>query len=129
MARVLSTAGVVTITDISAADPSAPEVDPDIINLSVRLLAVLDLGLTVVDPQPLSLGIGMSRSNLHDLARLKEQIELSLRHGNLPTDHRKAYWQRIVDGLASHGVHTDPETLQLLPFELLSVQAVRNELT
>jgi hypothetical protein len=106
--------------------PDAPGSDPSIVNLHVRLFAVLDLGVTVIDPHPQTMGVGINRESLGSTAELQELLQVSLRHGDLPADHREAHWQRIVDGLADFDIHTDPETLQALPFELLLTTDVQD---
>jgi hypothetical protein len=124
VARVKSIGGIVSMTNLEAM-PTAPQADPDIVNLNVRLFALLDIGLTVVDPQPQSMGMGTSRDGLTTVDHLEELVQGSLRASILPAGHRKAYWQRVVDELTLFDIHTDPETLQALPFELLVTREVR----
>src|SRR5215218_6188309 len=122
MARIASTGGLVTVTSF----PPPDEADPSIINLGIKLFAVLDIGVAVFDPRAQSQGVGFDRDAIKDLAQLEDHLLAGLRHDELPAEHRQAHWQPLLGELEKYKIHSDPETLRSLPFELVPVQAVRD---
>ncbi|HEU5105264.1 MAG TPA: hypothetical protein VFU11_05440 [Solirubrobacterales bacterium] len=122
MARIASTGGLVTVTSLPLPD----EADPNIVNLSIKLFALLDVGAAVFDPRAQSQGIGFDRGSVKDLAQLEDHLLVGLRHDELPAEHRQAHWQPLLAELEKYEIHSDPETLRSLPFELVPVQAVRD---
>ena len=107
--------------------PAEMEVDPGIVNLYVRLFAITDHGLAVMDERPQSQTYGTNRSDLASLDDLEGKLVAMLRFEDLPSEHRKMIWQPLLDELSKiFNIQSDPETLQSLPFELVPVRAVRN---
>jgi hypothetical protein len=111
MARVESVGGIATLQRSEVEDPERPDVN-------VRLFAKLDSGLLAVDRNPQSINAGVHRDDLHDLASL---IQQALRSAEMTADHRASAWGGVLDDLGeTFGVHTDPETLMSLPFDLVA---------
>jgi hypothetical protein len=122
VARIASTGGLVTVTNL----PLPEEGDPNIVNLSIKLFAVLEMGVAVFDPRPQSQGMGFNRGSIKGVAGLEDYLISSLRYDELPAEHRKAHWQPLLGELEKYEIQSDPETLRSLPFELVPVQAVRD---
>jgi hypothetical protein len=110
MARVESAGGIATVQRVDSEDP-------ELVNVNVRLFAKLDSGLLAVDRSPQRVNAGIARTDLPDLASL---IPEALRSADLGSGHRASAWGGVLDDLReTFGVHTDPETLMSLPFDLV----------
>jgi hypothetical protein len=125
VAQVASTVALVTLIDPTKFGEEAAPQDPDTINVSVRLLALLEIGLAVAAKGNPST-VGFARNSVADLGALEEIVLKMARMGSVPSQHRQAQWGGLVDALAEFGIETDAETLLALPIELVAVEAVRD---
>lgn len=122
MARVISTGGILTLHDPTADGLPTPQAG--LVNLHVRLFALVDSGLTAIDPRPQSFAWTSSQGPLPALEGLADKISSSLRDADLPSGHRQASWSRVVAELKGFGIETDPETLQALPFDAVPIGSI-----
>ncbi len=109
MARVQSAGATARILQL----PEGAEGDKDIVNVAMRFFVVLEDGTRVVDEASSTTTIGTGADRLH---QLQDIAVIGLRYGQLPSDHRKAQWGRLIEQLAALGIATDAETLMSLPF-------------
>jgi hypothetical protein len=124
MARVKSIGALATVNrmmELRDSDAVLPDLEPGAVqpfNVHVRLFAKLNDGLLAMDPRPQTMGVGVVPSEFGDLAQLiQSQMQMA---GQLPAEHRDAWWGRVIAVLAEvHKVHIDATTLMALDFELV----------
>jgi hypothetical protein len=117
MARVRSVGGIAAINHLPADSAGGDSV----IDLHVRLFALLDEGRLAFDQEPLSMSIGVPSDETHTLPdRVARSLGVGV-GGLLPPELRQAQWGRLVEILDQEfGISIDAETLAALPFNLLS---------
>jgi hypothetical protein len=117
MAQVRSVGGIAAINHLAADNGS----DASLIDLHVRLFALLDGGRLAFDQEPISMSVGLPSEESHTLSdRVTRSLGVAV-GGVLPAELRQAQWGRLVEILDQEfGISIDAETLMALPLNLLS---------
>jgi hypothetical protein len=119
MARVRSVGAIATVDEEEAHSSER-------LSVHLRLFAKTDDGLLAIDPHPETATVTVQA---RDPGALLGQVALVLgvaAGGQIPAEMRAGHWGRVVGALADQfGIETDPETLMVLPFELLADEALR----
>ena len=112
VAKVRSTGAVATLLE-SAGDTT---------NILLYLFAKLDIGALVIGQRATTFAPNTEIMSVEDIG---EGLQHMLGYGDLRPDHRRSHWGELVERLAAVDVHTDPETLVRLPFEIVPDASVR----